>query len=174
LRTGGGSPQAIAALTRAGEEGDVAAQVLLGKALREGVAGLPKDSVAARSWLRRASDGGSASGAYYLAVMTQAGEGATADPPEAVRWLELASARGSAHAAFLLGNAYRSAAGVARNDAKALEQYEIAAERELPAALQALAMAHLYGELGLEPDEAEYRRYALEAEHAIGHPPREP
>ena len=164
----------ISRLRSAAEAGDTRAQLLLGKALREGVSGLPKDVTAAHDWFRRAADGGSASAAYHLGVMAKAGEGETADPQAAQRWLAIAAERGSAHAAFLLGNAYRAGAGVPQSNSKALELYEIAANRELPAALQTLAMAHLNGELDLPPDDGEYRRYAMEAEHAIGHPPTEP
>ncbi len=39
-----------------------------------------------------------------------------------------------------------------RDDARAVDWYEAAAEREYPAALQALAMAYLNGELGLARD----------------------
>jgi TPR repeat protein len=70
---------------------------------------------------------------------------------------------------FLLANAYRSGAGVPRDDARALKLYEQAAESEHAPAMQALALAYEHGELGLAPDPAESRRYAMEAEHALRH-----
>jgi TPR repeat protein len=75
---------------------------------------------------------------------------------------------------FLLANACRAGAGVPKDEAKALALYAKASELEFPAALQALAMAYTYGELGLTPDEDESRRYAMEAEHALKHPPSVP
>ena len=96
----------------------------------------------------------------------------SADPAEAARWLAIAADAGSAQAAFLLGNAYRAGAGVPQSDAKALAMYERAGERDHAAALQTLSMAYARGELGLEPDDAAARRYAMEAEHALQHAPR--
>jgi TPR repeat protein len=87
------------------------------------------------------------------------------------RRLEHEAQGGSAHAAFLLGNAYRAGAGVPRDDAKALALYERAAQAEHPAALQTLALVYRYGELGLAPDEAEARRYQMEADHAAREAP---
>jgi TPR repeat protein len=106
--------------------------------------------------------------------MTQRGEGVQADPRAAARWLEIAANEGSPHAMFLLANACRAGAGVPKDEAKALALYAKAGELEFPAALQALAMAYAYGELGLTPDQDESRRYAMEAEHALKHPPSLP
>jgi TPR repeat protein len=71
---------------------------------------------------------------------------------------------------FLLANAYRDGEGVPRDDARAVDWYEAAAEREHPAALQALAMAYLNGELGLARDDKAYRQHMAEAAHALRHP----
>ncbi|WP_437550926.1 tetratricopeptide repeat protein [Sorangium sp. So ce367] len=157
------------ALARAAEQGDVEAQVSLGRIYLKGLPSVPKDAARARAWLLRAAPSQHPSAAYFLGVMSQNGDGVTADPAEAVRWFEIAARGGSPDAMFLLANAYRAGAGVPRNDRRAVELYESAGEREHPAALQALAMAYRYGELGLEPDEAESRRYTMEAEHAIQH-----
>jgi TPR repeat protein len=75
---------------------------------------------------------------------------------------------------FLLANAYRAGTGVARDDAQAVAWYEKAAEQAHAGALQTLAMAHLYGELGLAQDELESRRYAMEAAHALNDGPALP
>jgi len=166
--------EAADALAAAAEAGDVTSQIALGKAFLQGTPGVPKDAARARAWFERAAAAGSASGAYYMGVTSQSGEGTPVDPAAAARWLETAAQRGSPHAMFLLANAYRTGAGVPKNPAKALELYERAADLEHPAALQTLAMAYLHGELGLEPDEAESRRYAMEAEHAISHAPAAP
>ncbi|WP_437716478.1 tetratricopeptide repeat protein [Sorangium sp. So ce448] len=156
-------------LARAAEQGDVEAQVSLGRIYLKGLPSVPKDAARARVWLLRAAPSQHPSAAYFLGVMSQNGDGVTADPAEAARWFEIAARGGSPDAMFLLANAYRAGAGVPRNDRRAVELYESAGEREHPAALQALAMAYRYGELGLEPDEAESRRYTMEAEHAIQH-----
>ncbi|HTN91875.1 MAG TPA: tetratricopeptide repeat protein [Sorangium sp.] len=157
------------ALARAAEQGDVEAQIALGRIYLKGLPAVPRDAARARAWLLRAAPSRHPSAAYFLGVMSQNGEGARADPAEAARWFEVAAKGGSPDAMFLLANAYRAGAGVPRDDGKAVELYERAGELEHPAALQALAMAYLYGELGLTPDEAESRRYTMEAEHAIQH-----
>ncbi|AUX48849.1 uncharacterized protein SOCE26_103920 [Sorangium cellulosum] len=156
-------------LTEAAEQGDVEAQISLGRIYLKGIPSIPRDAARARDWLMKAAPSRHPSAAYFLGVMSQNGEGTRADPAEAARWFEVAAEGGSPDAMFLLANAYRAGAGVPRNDSRAVELYERAGELEHPAALQALAMAYLYGELGLEPSEAENRRYMMEAEHAIKH-----
>ena len=70
---------------------------------------------------------------------------------------------------FLQANAYRAGAGVPRDEARALALYRQASALAHPPALQALALAYRYGELGLAPDEDEARRYSMEAEDALHH-----
>ena len=164
----------LATLTKSAEQGDAEAQVALGRIHLRGIVGVPKDAGRAHAWFERAAAAHHPSAAYFLGVMSRSGEGAPADPAAAARWFETAAQEGSPHAMFLLANAYRAGAGVQRSDAKALDLYAKAGELEHPAALQALAMAYQHGELGLEPDDAESRRYAMEAEHAIKHAPTPP
>lgn len=164
----------LSSLTKAAEQGDVESQVALGRIYLQGILTVPKDPGRAHGWFTRAAAAHHPSAEYYLGVMSQSGEGAPADPAAAARWFEAAAQGGSPHAMFLLANAYRAGAGVPKSDAKALELYARAAELEHPAALQALAMAYQHGELGLEPDDAESRRFAMEAEHAIKHAPVRP
>jgi uncharacterized protein len=159
----------VASLTKSAEQGDVEAQISLGRIYLQGIPAVPKDATRARDWFLRAAPSNHPSAAYFLGVISQSGQGVKADPAEAARWFTIAAQRGSPDAMFLLANAYRTGAGVPKDDAKALDLYKKAGEMEHPAALQALAMAYLYGELGLKPDEAEERRYRMEAEHAIKH-----
>jgi TPR repeat protein len=164
----------MASLTKAAEQGNIEAEVALGRIYFKGHPAIPKDTARAREWFVRAADARHPSAAYFLGVMSQSGEGAAADPKEAARWFEIASNAGSSQATFLLANAYRAGAGVPQNNKKAIELYEKAGEMEHPAALQALSMAYQYGELGLAPDDAQARMYSMEAEHAIRHPPVQP
>ena len=164
----------LASLTKSAEQGDAEAQVALGRIYLRGIVAVPKDAGRAHAWFERAAGAHHPSAAYFLGVMSQSGEGALADPAAAARWFETAAQEGSPQAMFLLANAYRAGAGVPRSDAKARELYAKAGELEHPAALQTLAMAYQRGELGLEPDDAESRRYAMEAEHAIKHAPTPP
>lgn len=160
----------VAALTKLAEQGDVEAQIGLGRIYLKGHPAVPKDPKRAREWLLLAAPSRHPSAAYFLGVISQSGQGVKADPAEAARWFEIAAQGGSPDAMFLLANAYRIGAGVPKDEAKAVELYEKAGKMEHPAALQALAMAYQYGELGLKPDDAEQRRYMMEAEHALHHP----
>lgn len=161
-------------LTSAAEQGDVEAELSLGRIYLAGMPTVPRDVTRAREHFLRAESSHHPSAAYFLGVMSQNGQGVRADPREAARWFEIAAERGSPDATFLLANAYRAGAGVPKDDKKALELYEKAGELEHAPALQTLAMAYLHGELGLERDEAEYRRYMMEAEHALQHRPVPP
>jgi TPR repeat protein len=72
---------------------------------------------------------------------------------------------------FLSANQARAG----RDDAHALALYREAAGQGYAPALQTLALAYRYGELGLLRDEDEARRYDMEAEDALQHqlpPPR--
>ncbi len=153
----------VPALIAAANQGDASAQVALGKLYLHGAPGLAEDRERARDSFARAAAQGNPIGAYYMSTLTK-------DPAEAARWLEKAADAGVAQAMFLLGNAYRAGSGVPQDPAKALAWYQRAAERDHAAALQTLAMAYLRGELGLTPDESEYRHYEMEAEHALQHP----
>jgi TPR repeat protein len=95
---------------------------------------------------------------------------ALAQANEPLHRLEAAAAAGSPHALFLLGNAYRAGAGVERDPARALALYRQAGERGDATALQTLALALRYGELGLAPDEDAARALTMEAEHAAREP----
>jgi TPR repeat protein len=72
---------------------------------------------------------------------------------------------------FLQANAYRAGAGVPRDPARALGLYRKAGALGYAPALQTLALAYRYGELGLAPDEDEARRCSMEAEDALHHQP---
>jgi uncharacterized protein len=166
-------PQAARAgvqqLVATAANGEVEAEVALGRIYLRGLPAVAADPAQARTWLTRAQAAGHPSAAYYLGVMSANGLGSPADARAAARWFEVAAKAGSPHALFMLGNAYRAGAGVPRDEARAVALYQQAAELDDAAALQTLAMAYLHGELGLGPDEIESRHYAMEAEHAAGH-----
>jgi TPR repeat protein len=156
-------------MTAAAEAGDVAAQVALGRLLRRGSPEAPRDLERARALFLAAEATRPGSAAYELGLMSQSGQGAPADPSAAVRWFERAVQAGSADAMFMLANAARAGIGTPVDPARAVSLYEQAAALEHPEAMQALALAHLHGELGLPIDEAESRRYMAAAGHALQH-----
>lgn len=159
----------LEALTDAATRGDASAQVELGRLYLQGLPGVPRDPQRARTWLQRAESTHHPEAALYLGILDQSGQPGAQGLESAARWFEVAAQRGSSEAMFRLANAYRAGAGVRRDEARAVALYEQAGRSEHAGALQTLAMAHLHGELGLTPDEAEHRRYMKAAEHAISH-----
>ena len=156
-------------LAAAARRGDLAAQLLLGKALLLGQGGLERDPVEAASWLRRAAEAGDPAAAYWLAVLHRSDLGGR-DDRAAIPWLERAAAAGLPAARYLLGTAYRDGRGVEPDQARALALLEAAAEDEHPEALQALALASEAGGLGLARDRRRARQLREELEHAVRHP----
>ncbi|WP_456281251.1 sel1 repeat family protein [Cupriavidus sp. JZ107] len=169
-------------LQRAAATGDARANFVLGKAAFLGGAGRDggaaingkPDHPAAWRHLRAAAEAGHVGAAYYLGLLHRGGYGAEPNPGEAARWFTVAAEGGVAQAMFMLANAYREGSGVARDDAKAVAWYEAAAERDHPESIQALAIAYRHGELGLDPDERNFRFHLVETAHALKHPALEP
>ena len=67
------------------EQGNAAAQFLLGVTYRKG-RGVPQDDAEAVKWFRLAAEQGLAIAQYKLAVMYGEGQGVPKDEDEAVRW----------------------------------------------------------------------------------------
>ena len=76
---------------------------------------------------------------------------------------------GDAPAMFLLANMLRAGQGAPRDDTKALALYQAAADADYAPAIQALAIAWRYGELGLQADAAQSRLMDHEAAEALAH-----
>lgn len=169
-------------LQRAAATGDARANFVLGKAAFLGDAGGDggaavngkPDHQAAWRHLRAAAEAGHVGAAYYLGLLHRGGYGAQPNPVEAARWFTVAAEGGVAQAMFMLANAYREGSGVARDDDKAVAWYEAAAERDHPESIQALAIAYRHGELGLDPDERNFRFHLVETAHALKHPALKP
>jgi uncharacterized protein len=97
---------------------------------------------------------------------------ATKGTPDATRAASLlgeAADAGDAPAMFLYANMLRSGQGVARDEAKALSLYERAGDADYAPAIQALALAWRYGELGLQADPSQSRLMDHEAAEALAH-----
>ena len=91
------------------------------------------------------------------------------DAARAAAWMAEAANGGDAPAMFLYANMLRAGEGVPRDDAKALALYQAAADADYAPAIQALAIAWRYGELGLQADAAQSRLMDHEAAEALSH-----
>ena len=96
----------------------------------------------------------------------------TPDPARAAAWMAQAAEGGDVAAMFLYANMLRAGQGVARDDAKALALYQAAGDADYAPAIQALAIAWRYGELGLAADNAQSRLMDHEAAEALAHAQR--
>jgi TPR repeat protein len=81
--------------------------------------GVPKDSVEAAEWFRKAAVKGSASAQFSLGRMYYEGDGVEQSYPQAAAWLERAARQGNAPAQVLLSLMYATGQGVPGSTARA-------------------------------------------------------
>jgi TPR repeat protein len=93
----------------------------------------------------------------------------TPDLARAAALLGQAADDGDVPAMFLHANLLRSGQGVPRDEARALALYQRAADADYAPAIQALALAWRYGEMGLQADAAQSRLMDHEAAEALAH-----
>ncbi len=122
------------------EQGDAAAQNMLGVMYAEG-AGVPEDDAEAVRWYRLAAEQSYPNAQLALGGMYDGGEGVPEDDAEAVRWYRLAAEQGLANAQVMLGVMYSNGTGVLNNDALAFMWCNIAAASGNTAALPIKAIA---------------------------------
>jgi len=93
---------AIKELAPLAQEGNIDAQVLLGKMYMLGQ-GVPNDADLALKWFRAASDQGDAEAEFFLGAMYLL---PAKGIPQGLRWLRLSAEQGTTDAQLLLGMAY--------------------------------------------------------------------
>ena len=110
------------------EQGDAAAQSLLGYIYDTGE-GVPENDTEAVRWFRMAAEQGLVDAQLNLGHMYDFGEGIPENDAEAVRWYRMAAEQGHAEAQFNLGNMYSTGEGIPENDAEAVRWFRMAAEQ---------------------------------------------
>ena len=96
------STAAIAKLNESAALGHPPAQLQLGELFKLGQ-GVEQDLGQARTWFRRAANGGNVLAMHRIGVMTARGDGGLADTNEAISWFELAANRGLVDSQYNLG-----------------------------------------------------------------------
>ncbi len=96
---------AIEKLEQAALLGHPPAQLQLGELYKTGQ-GVDQDLAQARTWFRRAANGGNVLAMHRVGVMTARGEGGSANTPEAIGWFEQAGNRGLVDSQYNLGAIY--------------------------------------------------------------------
>jgi TPR repeat protein len=125
-RRAAGTKDAGPALLRAARLGDRASQAEYAKRSLDGD-GVAEDPVQAAVWFRMAAVQGDNASAHALGNLFLAGEGVRLDPAEAARWFGRAANGGFAPAQRDLAMLYEKGLGVSRDAAKAASWYKKAA-----------------------------------------------
>ncbi|MHA7871097.1 MAG: SEL1-like repeat protein, partial [Hyphococcus sp.] len=125
------SAGAIRTLEEAAALGHPPAQLQLGELYKTGQ-GVDQDLGQARTWFRRAANGGNVLAMHRIGVMTARGDGGPADTAEAVGWFELAANRGLVDSQYNLGAIYHPSdtggAAPLQDAGKAYYWYSLAAK----------------------------------------------
>jgi TonB family protein len=133
-------------------EGDPAAEYVLGQKYRYGQGG-PPDLDRAATLLRRSAGQGNAHAQTALAQMILADQVPGADTPEALAWYAKAAEQGHWEAEYDLGHLHQDGSVVPQSDAEAVHWFSRCAERDRDPCRVRLAEAYASGR-GVERDEA--------------------
>jgi TPR repeat protein len=147
--------------------GDAAAATQLAELLA-GV-GTPQDDALVARLLAQGSAGGVPAASRLLGLRALDATKGTPDIGRAAALLGQAAEHGDAQAMFLFANMLRAGQGIARDDARALALYTRAGDADYAPAIQAMALAWRYGELGLQADSSQSRLMDHEAAEALAH-----
>lgn len=126
------------------EQGNPAAQHLLGVFYAHG-RGVPQDDERAVYWWRKAAQQGAAKAQNELGVMLASGSGVERDYVEAVDWFRKSAEQGLALAQANLGGMYANGFGVRKDAKEAVAWYRRAAEQGLSWAQISLGDAYRTG-----------------------------
>lgn len=119
---------ADAGLAARAEAGDPWAQLNLGAAYDNGLAGYPLDPVRAVAWYRAAAEAGLAEAQFNLAHCLVTGNGVQRNDSEGLRWMLRAAQQGLASAQFLAGVMFAEGVGTTIDREQALVWLQRAAD----------------------------------------------
>lgn len=139
---------ALGLATPLAEQGDQAAQALLG-VLHEAGLGIRQDKAKAADWYSLAAGKGDAGSAMQLAQFYLLGTGVDTDKKKAADYFQQAADAGNASALYNLALLYQEGEGRPFDEAKARELLEQAAKLNDPEAQYALALSFLEAQTGL-------------------------
>jgi TPR repeat protein len=149
--------------------GDAVAATQLAELLASAGAGVTRDDARVTRLLAQGSAAHVPAASRLLGLRALDASLGKPDAPRAAALLAQAAADGDAPAMFLFANMLRAGQGVTRDEARALALYQRAADADYAPAIQALAIAWRYGELGLQADASQSRLMDHEAAEALAH-----
>ncbi len=135
------------------EQGDVEAQVLLGRMFAWG-RGVPRNQDEAVKWFRKAAEQGHGLAQSILGLRYAYGRGVPQDDSQAIEWFRRGTKRGNAVAQHNLGVMYENGKGIAKDDKQAAYWYRLAAEQGVPHAQSNLGRMYSEGR-GVNQDDLE-------------------
>ena len=148
--------QAVAELGWLAEGGDLNAQYLMGKLLRDGPLMIP-DTMKARYWFEQAAAQGHVTAQYLLGKLLLFDDVEVRDLQEGLRWLRTAAENGSHYAAYRLGKEYLRGKTVERDIDRAVQLLSASASQGNQYAQYVLGKLCLQGkEVEKNPEAAEY------------------
>lgn len=136
----------------AAEEGNAAAQNLLGTCYINGLGTPPFPSEGVK-WFKTAAENGYANAMYNLGICYEKGIGAMANRDKCAEWMLKGANIGSTKAMNWLGWYYNHYNNV-RDDSKAISWYKKAAEKNDPEACGNLGWIYLCNSMGMDEDKA--------------------
>jgi TPR repeat protein len=107
--------QKLAKYRKAAEQGDAAAQFIMGLVYFDG-RGVAQDDRQAEAWYRKSAEQGYASAQVNLGLMYFFGRGVSKDDQQAVAWLRKAADKGNAFGQYGLGLVYMVGRGVPKDN----------------------------------------------------------
>ena len=152
--------------------GDALAATQLAELLTGAGTGASRDDARIARLLALGSAGHVPAASRLLGLRALDATKGTPDATRAAALLGQAAAEGDTPAMFLYANLLRAGQGVPRDDARALALYQRAGDADYAPAIQALAIAWRYGELGLQADSSQSRLMDHEAAEALAHAAR--
>lgn len=148
--------QAVDGMKRLAESGDLNAQYLMGKLLRDGPLLIP-NTMKARYWFEQAAVQGHTTAQYALGKLLLSDDVEVRDLQEGLRWLETAAESGSHYAVCRLGKEYLRGKIIEKDFSKAVDYLTQSAEAGNQYAQYVLGKLYLQGkEVGKDQDAAEY------------------
>ena len=151
------------------DAGDAVAATQLAELLASPGAGASRDDARIARLLAQGSAGHVPAASRLLGLQALDAAHGAPDAARAAALIGEAANQGDVPAMFLYANLLRAGQGVPRDDARALALYQAGADADYAPAIQALAIAWRYGELGLQADASQSRLMDHEAAEALAH-----
>ena len=146
------------AFQESAKSGNAEAQLYVGAAYQNGMAGVTQDYAQARQWYEKAAAGGNAAATNALGVLFYFGRGVALDYTQARSLFEKAAAAGNGAAMDNLGNLYRNGYGVEQDYTQARQWYEKGAAAGNAPAIGQLGNLYEHG-LGVVQDYGQARQW---------------